>query len=198
MTPPTPPTPPLSTTAHLDADLLGLAGALDALGAAERAGPDAGLEGRLLGAVMTEVRSVAPVARKLDDLAARERAGAKEGLEARVHEASRRDLASRPALRLAGEGRVTVVRRAWHSGVHFRAAAAMLLVAGAGVMVRLATVPTRVLPASGEVAAARLDTEIGAELSQLFSVMEEQGTAKASTDVSTDELAEWLSQGASS
>lgn len=204
---------------HLDADLRGLASGLDALGRAEGAGAPRGLEQRVLGCVLTELRSVAPVAAAVDALGARDRGAAADGIERRVHGASRSalrpGLAPRlaPGLRLAGQGRAAPAPRgAWFAGARLAAAAVLLLAGAAATMLSLRS-PSVGSGRDGGVARgpatdhglrlARLDAEVQSEMDRLFNAMSESGAAETAgarptSEVSTDEIVDWLNQGASS
>ncbi len=187
----------------LPADLADIAALLDRAGAANRAAmPGRAIE-RVAAAsthAMLNPESV-EVASAVGAVAIDARVAAAsgpEGLEERVFLASREALVSAPALRLAGEGTLPPPRvlrpiRTWIPA----ALAAMLTIAGAGLVLYLRTnvaTPDAVgVPNGGNITTASFETEMENFLDLLESAPETD-IVETTTDFATiDELLDWES-----
>jgi hypothetical protein len=192
---------------HLDADVRSLAAGLDALGAADRAGPNAGFEDRLMQATLASLHGVEPVAAQAAELGAMDRAAAPDDLEDGVFAESvpaLRDGAVKtaaPVLRHVGEPQrvsrehVRVVRKAWWANQYYRLAAAIVLVAGVGFAVRTGMSPGPTAPSD------QLADRVSRDMDLLFTVMEGRSSGETPDNGSSndpDELTRWLIEGASS
>ncbi len=192
---------------HLDADVRSLAAGLDRLGASERGRAGAAFEQRTWQVTLASLHGVEPVAAQAAELGAMDREAAPAGLEDSVFAESvpaLRDGAVRtamPMLRHVGEPErssrehVRVVRKVWWASQSFRLAAAVVLVAGVGLVVRTGVSPGISTPPDP------LADRVSRDMDLLFTVMDGRTSGDASDNGSTndpDELTKWLLEGASS
>ena len=199
------PLPPEEGMPHLDADLRSLAAGLDALGASDCAALDAGFEDRLMQATLVSLHGVEPVAAAAAELGAMDRAAAPSDLEQGVFAESvpaLREGAAVPMLRHVGEPERTPRRhvraaaRPWWANQYVRLAAAVVLVAGVGIIVRTAITPTK--PDTETLLADR----VSGEMDLLFAAIEGKPATSDTPDAATpgdpDDLTKWLMEGAAS
>lgn len=189
---------------QMDAELLSLAAELDMLGAADRAASPFGVEDRIMQATLASLHGVEPVTAQVAELGAADRGAAPNQLEERVFAESVTTLreaapiatvAAAPILRHTGhEDRRgnRVARRAWWANQYARLAAAVVLVAGVGLMVRSAVTP--------QVSKA----DLSADLDLLFAVIDNRTSGNDSSESPSgtvsdpDELTRFLIEGATS
>ena len=200
-------------TPHMDAEVLSLAAELDMLGTADRAALPSGFEDRIMQHTLASLHGVEPVAAQVAELGAADRDAAPNQLEERVFAesvATLREVApvatatATPILRHTGhqdrtdDRHVRVVRRAWWANQYVRLAAAVVLVAGVGLMVRSAMTPESSKP---ELTA---DQRVSRDLDLLFAVIDnrtsgsDSSESPAGTVSDPEELTKFLIEGAAS
>ena len=199
---------------HIDPELRSLAAELDLLGATDCAAPMAGFEDRIMQVSLVALHGVEPIAAQAAELGASDRDAAPMELEGRVFAESVSTLrdaasgASAPALRhpgkndgdaRAGDRHIRAARRAWWTNQYVRLAAAVVLVAGVGLLVRTAVTPS---PATPQLTA---DQRITRDLDLLFAVIDNRTSGSGDTSDTTsgtaadpDELTRFLIEGAAS
>lgn len=198
---------------QMDADLLSLAAELDMLGAEDRAASPSGFEDRIMQHTLAALHGVEPVAAQVAELGAADRDAAPNQLEERVFAESVATLreaapvataAATPILRHTGhedranDRHMRVVRRAWWANQYLRLAAAVVLVAGVGLMVRSAVTPEISKP---ELTA---DQRVSRDLDLLFAVIDNRTSGSDSSDSPSgtvsdpEELTKFLIEGAAS
>lgn len=189
--------------AHLDADLAGLSGALDGLGACER-GASIDMEDRVLQASLMAIGNVRAMNASLGELGAVERAGGPKTLERDVFLTSREKLRELAGARVhaGAAGRTTprAGRRAWLRPMRVAAVLALMITGGVvGLVVLQQGAQRRELATRTP---EQLSEQIRGEMDVLFAVLDERASAGDGTDVAAESeaqsLIEWLSEGAAS
>jgi len=192
--------------AHLDADVLAIARALERLGAADRGAAAAGFEDRLMQGSLGALHGVQVVSAQAAELGAMDRAAARADLEEQVFEQStpalREAVGAPVVLRHTGQPEraarthARFGRRVWWSSSYFRLAAVMVLAAGAVVAVQVGLQPNSKI--------SRLEVTPSHDLEWFLAQVDPQPTGSDSNsnsrneDYDADKLAEWLSEGAAS
>jgi hypothetical protein len=182
---------------HVDPELSSLMAGLDMLGAADRGAPTQGFEGRLMQGSLAALHGVEPIVTQAAELGAMDRAAAPDGLEERVYAESVSGIAI-PVLRHTGQAEradrqhIRVVHRAWWANQYMRLAAAIVLVAGVGVMVRTSVTPAPIDNA----------LRVSGDLDLLFAVIDNRTSGSDSNDSGAasdpDELTKFLMEGSAS
>lgn len=199
---------------HIDPELRSLAAELELLSATDRASPMAGLEDRIVHASLAALHGLEPIAAQASELGTSDRDAAPMELEERVFAESVSTLreaspaASAPVLRhtghddrdiRTGDRHIRVSRHIWWTNQYVRLAAAVVLVAGVGMLVRSAMTP--------QISSPQLtaDQRVTRDLDLLFAVIDNRtaGTSDTSdtgsgTSADPDELTKFLIEGAAS
>lgn len=191
---------------HLDADLGAFARMLDDAGATDRGRLRPEAAARIGGVSLAALHGVVETSARISELGAIDRAAGSSDLEARVFEASRAGLVGAGhGLRLAGEGAfprpAVVVRSGWTAGrVRALAAAAILLLASAGVMMYIGVRPgagagdTRSFTSAGggsQQSVEALAALVSTQMDTLFVAMESVSTLPTESPES-EFKPEWL------
>ncbi len=199
---------------HIDPELRSLAAELDLLAAVDGAASMAGFEDRIMQATLVALHGVEPIAVQAAELGASDRDAAPMALEERVFAESvftlreAAPVASAPVLRhsgndgrddRAGDRHIRVARRVWWTNQYVRLAAAIVLVAGVGMLVRTAMTPSISTPQ------LTADQRVTSDLDLLFAVIDNRTSGSSDTSdtgsgttTDPDELTKFLIEGATS